>query len=78
MSLLEKLGQDPQRSMRRFLCGLGLFIFGLGMIFIGYYHSHLWQIIGLAVIALAILIASFGYIGLFANRLYHLLNRHKH
>ncbi len=77
MSLLEKLGQDPQRSMQLFLCGLGLFVFGAALIFIGLYYSHIWQIIGIAVLALGCLIAIYGYIGLFANRLYHIVNRTK-
>lgn len=77
MSLLEKLGQDPQRSMQRFLCGLGLFVFGAGLIFLGLYQSHIWQIIGIAVLAFGCLIAIYGYIGLFANRLYHIVNRTK-
>ncbi len=77
MSLLEKLGQDPQRSMQRFLCGLGLFVFGAGLIFLGLYQSHIWQIIGIAVLALGCLIAIYGYIGIFANRLYHIVNRTK-
>ena len=47
MSLLEKLGQDPQRSMQRFLRGLGLFIIGACFIFLGLYQSHIWQIVGI-------------------------------
>jgi hypothetical protein len=77
MSLLEKLGQDPQRSMQRFLSGLGLFVFGACLIFLGLYQSHIWQIIGLVILACGSLLALYGYIGLFANRLYHIVNRTK-
>ncbi|MGB1261791.1 MAG: hypothetical protein ACPG52_02680 [Cognaticolwellia sp.] len=77
MSLLETLGQNPQRSMQRFLRGLGLFIIGLGFIFLGLYHSHIWQIIGIVMLALGCLLAAYGYIGIFANRLYHIFNRTK-
>lgn len=77
MSLLEKLGQDPQRSMQRFLCGLGFFAFGAGLIFIGVYNSHTWQIIGIGILAIGCLFAIYGYVGLFANRLYHSFNRKK-
>jgi hypothetical protein len=75
MSLLEKLGQDPQRSMQRFLSGLGLFIFGACLIFLGLYQSHIWRILGLLVLAFGSLLAIYGYIGVFANRLYHIFNR---
>ena len=77
MSLLEKLGQDPQRSMKRFLSGLGLFVIGLGLIFLGLYQSHIWQIIGIVILACGCLLAIYGYIGMFANRLYHIVNRSK-
>ncbi len=77
MSLLEKLGQDPQRSMKRFLSGLGLFVIGLALIFLGIYQSHIWQIIGLVILACGCLFAIYGYIGMFANRLYHIVNRTK-
>ena len=77
MSLLEKLGQDPQRSMQRFLCGLGLFAFGAGLIFIGVYYTYIWQIIGIVILAIGCLFAIYGYVGLFANRLYHSFNRKK-
>jgi hypothetical protein len=77
MSLLEKLGQDPQRSMQRFLSGLGLFVLGVCLIFIGMYHSYIWQIIGLVFLACGSLFAIYGYIGMFANRLYHIVNRSK-
>lgn len=77
MSLLEKLGQDPQRSMQRFLRGLGLFSIGACFIFFGLYQSHIWQIIGIIFLALGSVLAIYGYVGLFANRLYHIFNRTK-
>ena len=77
MSLLEKLGQDPQGSMQRFLRGLGLFIIGACFIFLGLYQSHIWQIIGIVILAIGCLLAIYGYLGLFANRLYHIFNRTK-
>lgn len=77
MSILEKLGQDPQRSMQRFLCGLGLFISGLCLIFIGVYHHHSWQILGILLLAVGCGVAIYGYIGIFANRLYHIIQRTK-
>ena len=69
MFILEKLGQDPKRSLLIFVRGLGLFIIGVILIFIGYYSHHYWQILGIVFLAIGILIAACGYIGIFANRL---------
>lgn len=77
MSVLEKLGQDPQRSMQRFLCGLGLFALGALAIALGYYQHHFWQIIGIILLVIGSIIAIVGYVGIFANRLYHIFNRAK-
>lgn len=75
-SLLAKLGQDPKRSLTIFLFGLGLFFIGLVFVAIGYYNHHFWQILGLFIIALACVIAAWGYLGIFANRWYNILNKH--
>ena len=74
-NLLAKLGQNPQRSLTIFLRGLGLFTFGLIFIAIGYFYHHFWQVIGLIMIAVACLIAAWGYLGIFSNRWYNILNR---
>ncbi|MDP7592067.1 MAG: hypothetical protein QF552_05105 [Litorilituus sp.] len=74
-NLLAFLGQDPRRSLAIFLRGLGLFVFGLLCIALGYYYHHLWQLVGLVVIALASIIAIWGYVGIFANRWFTILNR---
>jgi len=76
-NLLAKLGQNPQRSLTIFLRGLGLFALGLIFIAIGYFYHHLWQVLGLVIIAFACLIAAWGYLGIFANRWFNILNRHK-
>jgi hypothetical protein len=67
--LLEKLGQDPQRSLSLFLRGLGLFAFGVCLIFLGYFYHHFWQIAGIAFLGLGIIFSIWGYAGIFANRL---------
>jgi hypothetical protein len=78
-ALLEKLGQDPQYSLKLFLRGLGLFVIGLLFVALGYFHHHLWQVIGLIILGLACLLAVWGYLGIFANRwlniLFHPKNR---
>ncbi len=73
--ILEKLGQDPQRSLQLFIRGLGFFIIGVILIFIGYYTHHYWQIIGLLFLAIGILFSIYGYIGMFANRLLNIVER---
>lgn len=76
MSLLSKLGDTPQRSLRIFILGLVLFALGLALVFIGYYQHHYWQILGLVLLAIAIVLSVWGYVGIFANRLLTMLNRH--
>ena len=75
-NLLAKLGQNPKRSLSLFLIGLGLFSVGLGFIAIGYFYHHSWQMLGLLILAFACVVAMWGYLGLFANRWFHILNRH--
>lgn len=76
-NLLAKLGQDPKRSLSIFLTGFGLFVLGLIFIAIGYFNHHLWQVIGIIIIAFSCLIAIWGYLGIFANRWFNILNKHK-
>ena len=74
-NLLAKLGQDPKRSLSIFLSGLGLFIIGLAFIAIGYFYHHFWQLLGLFILAIACTIAAWGYLGIFANRWFNILNK---
>ena len=71
--ILEKLGQNPQRSLTLFLRGLGLFIIGLVFVGLGYFYHHLWQVIGIVVLIISCLIAAWGYLGIFANRWLNIL-----
>ena len=73
--MLNKLGQDPQKSLKTFVKGLGFFIVGVLFIFLGYYQHHYWQILGLIFLVLGLCIAAWGYIGLFANRLLNIFNK---
>lgn len=75
-NLLAKLGQNPKRSLSLFLTGLGLFAVGLLFIAIGYFYHHIWQMLGLFILALACVIAAWGYLGIFANRWFNILNKH--
>lgn len=76
-SLLAKLGQDPQGSLTIFLRGLGLFVIGLFFIALGYFNHHLWQVIGIITLIFSCVIASWGYLGIFANRWFNILNKDK-
>jgi len=76
-NLLAKLGQDPQHSLSIFLRGLALFALGLLFIALGYFHHHLWQVVGIVILAIACMVALWGYLGIFANRWYNILNKHK-
>jgi predicted MFS family arabinose efflux permease len=75
MNFLAKLGQDPQRSLSIFLRGLGFFVVGLLFIAFGYFNHHLWQVFGIIIIAVSCLIAAWGYLGIFANRWFNILDR---
>ncbi|AOW77429.1 hypothetical protein A3Q34_11500 [Colwellia sp. PAMC 20917] len=75
ITILEKLGQDPQRSLVLFTRGLGLFAIGACLIFIGYYYHYYWQIAGIVFLALGLLTSAWGYSGIFANRLLNIFDR---
>ncbi|MGL1958080.1 MAG: hypothetical protein OCD00_12275 [Colwellia sp.] len=76
-TLLERLGQNPRRSLAIFLRGLGLFVLGGIFIAMGYFNHYLWQVLGVVVLVCACFIAAWGYLGIFANRWFHILNRRK-
>lgn len=76
-TLLEKLGQDPQKSLSLFLRGLGLFVIGAVFIGLGYFYHYLWQIPGIIILFIACIIALWGYVGIFANRWLLILSKHK-
>ena len=75
MKLLEKLGQNPKASLALFLRGLGLFVIGVFFIGLGYFYHYFWQIVGLIFLAIGGAIAIWGYIGIFANRWFNILNK---
>lgn len=72
--ILQRLGQDPQRSLALFLRGLGLFSLGVCFVFVGYCYHHFWQIAGIVFLAIGILFSIWGYTGIFANRLLNMFN----
>jgi hypothetical protein len=74
-NLLEKLAQNPKRSMALFLKGVALFAIGALLIILGYFQQYWWQIPGIFFVGLGSLVAIFGYLGIFANRLYTIFNK---
>jgi hypothetical protein len=75
IKLLERIGHNPQLSLTLFLRGLGLFVIGLLFVALGYFHHHLWQMIGIIILTLACLLAAWGYLGIFSNRWLNILYR---
>ncbi|WP_281559250.1 hypothetical protein [Thalassomonas sp. RHCl1] len=74
-AVLERLGQNPQQSLKLFLRGFGLFIVGALAIMLGYFTDPLWQIPGLLLLVPGVVMAAIGYLGIFANRLLNIFNR---
>ena len=73
--LLEKLGSNPQQSLRIFLRGLALFIVGIIFISLGYFYHYLWQVLGIIFFFFFCSVAAWGYLGIFASRLTKIFSR---
>ncbi len=73
--LLAKLGQNPRHSLTIFLRGIGLFVLSILFIGLGYFYHHLWQLVGILLLIFACAMAAWGYLGIFANRWFNILNR---
>lgn len=67
--LINKLSSDPQQSWRRFKLAVGLFLLAVVLIFGGTISSPLLHIPGLIVLAIAIILAAWGYTGILVYRL---------
>ena len=70
-----RLGSDPKLRLKRFLCGLALFVLAVIFIATGYYGPAILQLIGLLILAIALFFAAWGYLGIFANRFAQVLER---
>jgi Kef-type K+ transport system membrane component KefB len=75
MNLLARLGQNPKNSLAIFLRGIALFFLAVFFIAIGYVYHPTWQLLGLTFLFMACCTAIWGYIGIFANRWYHILKK---
>lgn len=67
--LITRLFSDPQKSWQRFKLAVGLFLLAVILIFAGATSSPLLQILGLVILASAIVLAAWGYIGILFYRL---------
>lgn len=73
--VLWRLGSDPLKSWANFKIGLMFFVCGAALIYAG---LVLWiglQIAGIIGLVIGSGFAFVGYVGIFANRFYHALNR---
>ncbi|WP_406665586.1 hypothetical protein [Gallaecimonas sp. GXIMD1310] len=73
--LIERLGSQPRRSVKRFLTGFVLFMLGLLLIYLGHQFDVVLQIPGIAVGAAGFCVALVGYTGILCNRISQFLNR---
>lgn len=69
------LGNYPQQSLRMFFIGLGLFVSGLAVLWHNQDATNWLAKSGVVIIALAILIALVGWIGIFAHRASQVIHR---
>lgn len=74
-NLIFKLGSDPHKSWSDFRLGLGIFVVGVALLYVGAVYWIWLQIPGIAILALGFAIAAKGYLGIFANRFAQTLNR---
>ena len=73
--LIYRLGSHPRRSLRAFLTGVALFAAGLGLLYLDQRQPGWLANTGIVFIALGLLTAAVGYVGIFANRFAQVLDR---
>jgi hypothetical protein len=66
---LQRLANDPNKSWDRFKLGLGIFCVGAILILIGAKYLFWLQIPGLILIAVGLVPAIYGYLGILAHRM---------
>ncbi|GAB3000920.1 hypothetical protein [Psychrosphaera aestuarii] len=67
--ILVRRGENPQRSVRFFLAGLFCFVLGIAGLYLGASAWIWWQIPGIALMIIGVLVTLYGYVGIVANRL---------
>lgn len=71
---LYRTGSEPKKSARRFFIGLALFAFSVVTIFYGREYM-VFYILGMLSLVSALVLAAWGYLGIFANRFSQVVNR---
>ena len=66
---LESLALTPEKSWKRFKLAVGLFVVAVALIVVGAQSYVLLQIPGLILLAIALLLAIWGYVGILSYRL---------
>lgn len=66
---LESLAHSPEKSWKRFKLAAGLFVIAVALIIVGAQSYVLLQIPGLVLLAIALLLAIWGYLGILSYRL---------
>lgn len=66
---LQRLANDPNKSWGRFKLGLGIFCVGAILILIGAKYWFWLQIPGLIILAVGLVPAIIGYLGILAHRM---------
>ncbi|TDF36393.1 hypothetical protein EYS14_16830 [Alteromonadaceae bacterium M269] len=74
-NLVYRLGSDPKKSWTTFKLGLLIFVIGAALILLGTQYSPLLQLPGLIALAVGLIIAAKGYLGIFSNRFAKTLER---
>ncbi|GAA0854986.1 hypothetical protein [Aliiglaciecola litoralis] len=74
-NLFFRWGSNPHKSWADFKIGLGIFVLGVVLIYVGLQFWIFLQIPAVILLAVGFLIAAKGYLGIFANRFSQTLNR---
>ncbi|MFC3034838.1 hypothetical protein ACFOEE_20220 [Pseudoalteromonas fenneropenaei] len=74
-AVIYQLGSEPKLSLKRFLIGLAFFAAAVAFIALGYYTLAWLQLIGLVLLLPALVMAAWGYLGIFANRFAQVLEK---
>lgn len=73
--LVYRAGSHPQRSLKAFFAGIGLFVAGLAGLYANQDPQSWLARLAVVSICIGVPVAAYGYVGIFANRWAQILNR---